>query len=63
VTHHLSIRCLATNKLILAIHLTPIQALALAPYVTPDDDDPALLQCYSLENTCELFIEGDPQAG
>ena len=59
IHHRLSIYSQTDDELIVTIHLTPLQFLALQPHILADPNDPDRLLSYSLAGTCEVFVEGD----
>lgn len=57
IHHCLSIYSRTNDELIVTIHLTPLQFLALQPHILANPNDPDRLLCYSLAETCEAFVE------
>jgi hypothetical protein len=55
--HHLLLVSKKTNWLVLEVHLTPVQLMALLPYLPADPNDPQMVQDrYELADFA-LFVE------
>ena len=57
MSHQLVLFNKKTNQLVLAMHLTPIQLLALLPYVTADPNDHMMTKRYELSDFA-LLVAG-----